>query len=194
MWTDHLGVVIDEQLGDTTLSVHQEAISSSFLSERGLVTRGNQCIQLALAATHQLHKLMRKTSREFLMPTLTSSHMHAQHHVLLMDGVTFNAHCKERERTERLGGMCDNISCLLHNDNNIQIIKRTPLCPGDPFFQSPLTFDFSFSPSKLLNKSFHPLIFIFLLVLRCLFSEKSAEADLLFNLIHTGLFLTQTLT
>lgn len=193
MWTDHLGVVVDEKLGDTTLSVHQEAISSSFLSERGLVTRGNQCVQLALAATHQLHKLMRKKSREFLVPTLTSSHTHAQHHVVLMDGVTFNAHCKERERTERPGGMCDIISCLLHNDNNNQIIKRTPLCPSDPFFQSPLTFDFFIFTLKV-TKSFHPLIFIFLPVLRCLFSEKSAETDLLFNLIHTGLFLTQTLT
>ncbi len=61
MCTDHLGVVVDEQFGNTTLSVHQEAISSPFLSERGLVTRGNQCVQLTLAATHQLHKLKEKS-------------------------------------------------------------------------------------------------------------------------------------
>lgn len=55
--SDHLGVVVDEQLGHTALSVHQEAISPPFLGQRGLVTRGNQRVQLPLATAHQLDKL-----------------------------------------------------------------------------------------------------------------------------------------
>lgn len=52
-----LGVIVDEQLGHATLAVHQKAISPPFLGQRGLVTRGNQRVQLSLATTHQLDKL-----------------------------------------------------------------------------------------------------------------------------------------
>lgn len=69
MCGDHLGVVVYEQLGDTALSVHEEAVSSPLLSERRLVTRGHQCIQLTLAATHQLHKLMKESSEGFYFNT-----------------------------------------------------------------------------------------------------------------------------
>lgn len=62
---DHLGVIVDEQLSHTALSVHQEAISPPFLGQRGLVTRGNQSVQLPLATAHQLDKL-RNESEEYV--------------------------------------------------------------------------------------------------------------------------------
>lgn len=65
-------MVVDEQFGNTALSVHQEAISSPFLGEGRLVTRGDQSVQLALATTHQLHKLKEK-SRE-IVNILTHAH------------------------------------------------------------------------------------------------------------------------
>lgn len=164
MWTDHLWVVVYEQFGDTTLSVHQEAISSPFLGERRLVTRGNQRVQLALATTHQLHKLEKKSERFHCKPEHPSTCTHSPAftitciHVVLNDGVTFNAHCTEK-------GLCEIIFGLLHYYNKIQIIKHFPFA----------LVTFSSNITLQVAKPFHPLISIIFLhvkacALSCLFS------------------------
>lgn len=57
-------MIVDEQFGHTTLSVHQEAIPPPFLGQRGLVTRGNQRVQLSLATAHQLDKLRNESEED----------------------------------------------------------------------------------------------------------------------------------
>lgn len=130
MWTDYLGVVVDKQFGDTTLSVHQETISSPLLSECRLVTCSNQCVQLTLATTHQLHKLKEKSDRFHWKSEHTYTCAYSPAYTItwtvLKDRVTFNSYCEEREMT------CDIISCLpmlLCNDNKIQKYCLSPWWP-----------------------------------------------------------------
>ena len=70
----YLAVVVDEQLVDGTLSVHQETVTPPLLSQGRAVAHGNQGVQLALTTAHQLNVLSDR--REVNTHTHTHTHTH----------------------------------------------------------------------------------------------------------------------